>query len=562
MINTLFRNCALATMLSLQTLPGANLALADTSATVRINIAAINDLHGNLHPTPLTYKDAEGKTHRLDAGGIATLGGMLDELRTQDPNLLVVGAGDLIGASPAASSMWADEPVIEALRGLGLNLSSAGNHELDAGKAELLRKVNGGCESKLTGKACQFRSTYTGTGFPYLAANLIDRESGGLLLPAYHIEQIKGVKIAFVGAVPADLSAHVTPQGIAGLEVISEAEGINRVIPEIKAQGVNAIVAVVHQGGHTSEAFDEANCSKLRGDITEVARLLDPAVDALISGHTHQAYQCKIGNLHVTQSGDYGHFITHLTLDLTPGQHRVTHVTARNLLADPTHYQPNASLARLASEVQARSLEKLAQPIARIGVASLLRTPNADGESPMGNLIADAQLAATLQQNARIAFTNLRGIRTDLHQYHDQPLTFAQLFAAQPFDNSLIVMDLTAAQLQSLLNQQWNGDEFTSLQVSAGFHYRWDPKRPTESRVVPGSLSLDGKPLELDKTYRVTTNAFLAYGGNNFSTFLEGTRQVDSGIADVDALINHLRLSEERAISVANQGPARISREQ
>lgn len=549
---TLASVCSLALIFSTAT-------VADTSAPVRITIAAINDLHGNLHPSALTYQDNEGNTHHREAGGIATLGGMLNELRIQDPDLLVVGAGDLIGASPASSALWADEPVIEALRGLGLNLSSSGNHEFDNGKAELLRMINGGCDSNRREKACKFRDHYPGTGFPYLAANVLDSETNELLLPAYHIEERKGVKIAFVSAVPGDLKSHVSPKVIAGIKAISEVEGINRVIPEIKAHGVNAIVAVIHQGG-TPPAFNATDCSRLSGQIVDVAKGLDPAVDLLITGHTHQAYQCSVGDLPVTQAGEYGHFITKLELDVTPGQHRATVVSSRNLLVDPQRYAVDPQLAKLADEVEARSREKTGQPVARIGAPSILRAVNADGESAMGNVVADAQLAASREQGADIAFVHTRGLRKDLFQHGDRPLTYGQLFTAQPFGNSLIITQLKGAQVLALLNEQWQGDEFHSLQVSKGVQFRWDPKRPIGNRIIAQSLTLNGKPIEMDKTYGVTANDFIAYGGNNFSTFLKGSRQVDTGIADVDALAHYLKTSEALGVAVSAAGEPRIVR--
>ena len=227
-----------ALTLALVTLAGCS-SLSEPPQPVAVNIVAINDLHGYLQANPFSYKDpqAPGGVRKLAAGGIATLGGMLAQLRQQDPQLLFIGAGDLVGGSPPLSAMWADEPTLDALRQMGMKLSAIGNHELDNGKAEFLRQLNGGCQSSRPDKACQFRPNYPGSGFPYLAANLLDSDTGKPLLPAYRIEEVRGVKVAFVGAVLRDVASVVSAKGMRGLQVADEAESINKLIPELNAQG-------------------------------------------------------------------------------------------------------------------------------------------------------------------------------------------------------------------------------------------------------------------------------------------------------------------------------------
>ncbi len=503
---------------------------------VAVNIVAINDLHGYLQANRFAYKDANGTVQRMDAGGIATLGGMLDQLRAQDPQLLFIGAGDLVGASPPLSAMWADEPTLLALRGMGLKFSTLGNHELDNGKAEFLRQANGGCQSSRPEKACQFQANFPGGGFPYLAANLIDTDTGKPLLPAYRIETVRGVKVAFVGAVLHDVAKVVSAKGMQGLKATDEADAINAVIPQLKAQGVNAIVAVVHQGGDTPEPYDKPDCSQLQGDIVDVAQRLDPAVDVLISAHSHQGYLCKVGKLLVTQGSSYGHLLTHLTLEVTPGTHQVTAIEAQNLLADPHKYQPDAKMAALQQAVEARSNAILLRPVGTPGAPSISAAADTNGESPLGDLITDAQLAMTRKLGAQIAFTNQGGIRNHLILSPGQTqLTYAQVASVQPFNNTLVLMSLTGVQLQALLDQQWQGEDFNPLQVSKGFSYRW-----AANRVVPGSLRLDGKPVRPGQSYRVVMNSFLAGGGDRFSVFQQGAQREDSRMIDLDALLGYL----------------------
>lgn len=523
---------------------------------VAVNIVAINDLHGYLQANPYSVRDstAADGVRMLKAGGIATLGGMLTQLRKDDPQLLFIGAGDLVGGSPPLSAMWADEPTLEALRYMDMKLSAIGNHELDNGKAEFLRQLNGGCESNRPTKACQFRAHYPGSGFPYLAANLIDTDTGKTLLPPYRIEEVKGQKIAFVGAVLRDVASVVSAKGLQGLRTEDEAESINRLIPELNRQGVNAIVAVVHQGGSTPEPYDKQDCSQLRGDIVDVAKRLDPAVDVLISGHSHQGYLCKVGPLLVTQGSSYGHLMTRLTLDVTPGQHRVTGIHATNLLADPAHYPADPQMLALQREVEARSNNVLLKPVGAIAASPITRRTNAAGEAPLGDLIADAQLSAGAAHGAQIAFMNRGGIRGDLALEPGlKRLNYGQVATVQPFNNTLVAFDLNGRQLEQLLNQQWKaGGSFDALQVSRGFSYRWDSTRPLDSRVIPGSVRLNGKPVQPERNYRVVLNSFLADGGDRFSLFKQGVNRSDLEVTDLDSLIDYLHRMDQQGKPVGS----------
>lgn len=553
-----------ALTLALVTLAGCS-SLSQPPQPVAVNIVAINDLHGYLQANPFSYKDpqAPGGVRKLQAGGIATLGGMLTQLRQQDPQLLFIGAGDLVGGSPPLSAMWADEPTLDALRQMGMKLSAIGNHELDNGKAEFLRQLNGGCQSPRPDKACQFRPNYPGSGFPYLAANLMDSDTGKPLLPAYRIEEVRGVKVAFVGAVLRDVASVVSAKGMRGLQVADEAESINRLIPELHAQGANAIVAVVHQGGATPEPFDKQDCSQLGGDIVDVAKRLDPAVDVLISAHSHQGYLCKVGPLLVTQGNSYGHLLTHLTLQVTPGQHRVASIQALNLVADPARYPQDPTLAQLQQEVEARSNQVLLKPVGAIAASPIARRADAAGEMPIGDLIADAHLAGGRANGAQIAFMNTGGIRSDLALEPGQTrVNYGQLATLQPFNNNLIAFDLTGRQIEQVLNQQWKGaDDANILQVSQGFTYRWDAKRPLDSRVVPGSVRLNGKPLQAEASYRLVMNGFLADGGDRFSLFKSGLNRSDLGVSDLDAMLQYLKDMDQQGTPVGSSASAgRIQR--
>jgi len=247
-------------------LAAACLLSACASRPVEINLVGLNDFHGNLDATKFDYTSAVDQQSRSHAaGGIDNIAAAVQAWRKQDPDLLFVAAGDLVGASPAMSSMWADEPSITALSMAGLLASSVGNHEFDQGRAELLRQQHGGCVSVRPDKACQFAPGFAGAGYTYLAANVLDSATGKPFLPAYKIVEVKGVKVGLIGAVLKDTASVVLASGIVGLSFLDEADAINKVIPEMRARGAKVFVVLIHEGGRTSEPFDKPDCSELQG---------------------------------------------------------------------------------------------------------------------------------------------------------------------------------------------------------------------------------------------------------------------------------------------------------
>ncbi|MEN3277044.1 MAG: 5-nucleotidase [Massilia sp.] len=510
-----------------------------------LNLVAINDFHGNLEPSKYTYTSAAtGKSETLRAGGIEALSGALAAWRKEDKDLLFIGAGDLIGASPALSSMWADEPSIEAMNLVGLRLSSVGNHEFDAGSKELLRQQAGGCDSPRPAKACKLMPGYAGARFTYLAANVIDKATGKPFMPAYRIEDVKGVKVGVVGAVLEGTASVAVASAIAGLDFIGEAEAINRELPRMRAEGAQVFVALIHEGGRTDEAPDQPACSNLKGGIVDIVKKLDPAIRLVITGHSHQGYLCNVDGRVVTQADAAGHLLSRIALQVDPASGAVSDIQVRNVVMNPEQFPADPKVTAFLSGVKERSRALLARPIGKLGAPMVARKASDAGESPLGNLIADAVLAATRVHGAQIGFMNNGGIRKDL-ETSDAALTtnFGHAQAVLPFGNWLVVMDLTGAQLKRLLEQQWQrpgASGATVLQVAQGLSYTWDEKRPVGSRIVPGSLKFNGAPVEEGKTYRVVANNFLAEGGDNFPEFAKGTKRVDTKIIDLDALSDYI----------------------
>ncbi|MFT4115923.1 bifunctional metallophosphatase/5'-nucleotidase [Bradyrhizobium sp.] len=527
-----------ALILALSALP----ASAQTAAPVELRILAINDFHGNLRPPPggIRISDPEDKSKKVmvAAGGAEYMATLVKQLREGHKNTIFVAAGDLIGASPFLSAMFHDEPSIESLSMMGLAITSVGNHEFDEGKAELLRMQNGGCHPV---DGCQGPHPFAGAKFHYLAASTIETATGKSVLPPYEIREFDGIPVAFIGLTLKETAGIVSPAGIAGLEFRDEAETVNALVPQLKARGVEAIVVLIHQGGEPTGDYNE--CPGITGPIVDIVKKFDRAVDVVVSGHTHRAYVCNIDGRLVTSGDKYGTLVTAIDLKLDPATRDIVSAKAENVIV------ANASLAKDPEQTALiDAYDKLAAPIANRPAGSatqtLSRIPNEAGESALGDIIADAQLAATKDikdGGAVIALTNPGGIRTDIVPKENGAVSFGDLFASQPFRNRLVTMTLTGGQLKDLLEQQWLDPKRPRiLQVSIGFSYTWDASKPFGERVMSDKMTLNGKPIEPASGYRIALNDYLAVGGDGFTVAKLGASPQYGGY-DADALFAFFR---------------------
>jgi len=510
----------------------AGCATPRPAAPVKVRVLAINDFHGNLRPAPggvrLVDPANPGQTITVPAGGAEHLATAVAELRAAHPNHIFVAAGDLIGATPLLSALFRDEPTIESLSLMGLEASAVGNHEFDKGADELLRLQRGGCHPS---EGCKGPNPFKGAGFQYLAASTVVESTGRTLLPAVHVKRFQGLPVAFIGLTLKATPGIVVPAGVAGLTFRDEADTVNELVPVLRRQGIEAIVLLIHEGGWPGGGHNE--CPDISGPIVDIVKRLDRAVDLVISGHTHRAYNCRIDGRLVTSADKYGTLVTAIDLVLDPQTGDVASAVADNVIVRP-------SFARDPRQTELIEMyERLAAPLARRVVgrvgADLPRDADPAGASTLGQVIADAQLAATLDAGAQIALMNPGGIRAALPRPADGQLRYEDLFTVQPFYNNLVTMTLSGAQVFALLEQQWQQPRPRILQVSRGFSYAWDATRPLGQRVVPGSVRLHGRPLEAAAEVRVTVNSYLAAGGDGFSV-LEAGRQRRTGIMDVDAL--------------------------
>lgn len=533
-------------------------AWAQPSEPARVRLIAFNDFHGHLLPGDLTiavpHPDDSGRTLAVRSGGAAFLAARIAELRREQPASVVISTGDLIGASPLVSALFRDEPTIEVMNEIGVDVNAVGNHEFDQGVAELRRLVAGGCAATPRGEfaTCAHPTgRYEGARFPFLAANVIDRDGGTLFAP-YLVKVFDGVRVGFIGAVTRSTPGIVMPRGIAGWRFLAEAATLNRYAAELRAQGVQAIVAIVHEGGDSDGGIDD--CTDPRGEIFDIVRRLDKAIDVVLSAHTHRAYNCTIDGRIVIQGASFGRLVSVVDLEIDRASGDVIRSSARNLpvpndrndgpevLAAFPPLRPVPRVAALIAHYAERAAPLADRPVGRIAGA-FTRLPSAGGDHAAGRLVADAHLAATRLHGAQIAFTNPGGIRTDLApRTPDGAVSYGDLFAMQPFGNTLVTMTLTGAQLERIIEAQWrpDGERVRFLQPSAGFTYAWSAGRRRGARIVPGSIRLDGRPIRPDDRYRVTVNSFLAAGGDGFRLFREGRDRV-GGPLDIDALAEFIR---------------------
>lgn len=514
---------------------------------VTLNLVSLNDFHGNLEPSRYVLKDADGKEQVMRAGGAEAVAAALQAWRKEDRDLLLVSTGDIVGASPALSSLWADEPTVEAMNMLGLRASAVGNHEFDGGRKELLRHQNGGCDSPHPTRACKFTPNYGGAKFTYLGANVIDAASGKPLIPGYTIETVKGIKVGLVGVVLRDTPNMVVASGVAGLTFGDEADAINAALPAMRAAGAKVVVALVHQGGRTVESPLQTGCSQLKGEIVDVVKKIDPSVRLVLTGHSHQGYLCDVDGRIVTQADTAGHLLTRVSMQVEPSSGAVSNIKVSNVVMKPGEYPADPKMTAFVAQVKERSQAALTRPIAKVAGTPLLRKRDEGGESALGRLVADAALDSTRALGAQIAFMNNGGVRRDLEAGADGTVSFGQAQAVLPFGNTMVLMDLTGAQIRRLLERQWAQPEATNdaiMHVSEGFSYAWDPKRPVGSRLVPGSVTLNGKPLEDGATYRIAANNFLAEGSDGYPEFGQGTNRNATGMLDLDGFTAYLKKIE------------------
>jgi len=572
---------------------------AGAAAGDTVQIIAMNDFHGRISPqsgsdgtlitspgTDGVYGTADDKSQNV--GGAAHIATALGQLRSQfgnAANSFFVGAGDLVSASPFNSSFFKDEPTIEVLNALGLDYSAVGNHEFDRGQEELFR-ISGATDGTYSDDvtACEgvqaevdgcFKdstgSDFAGAQFPYLAANVVDDATNRPVLPPYEIvTDSKGNRVGLIGVVTKDTPNIVSPGGITGLTFGDEATAINKYAAELQTQGVQAIVAMLHEGGSQTSGggFDLCKGGLAGTPIAAINQAVASSVDVLVSAHSHVPYDCTLADPAgqprlVTQAGFYGKALTDIRLTLTgSGDVDRGQTTATNVPVLRTATSADPTVDSIVKYWEGRAAVAGSKPVgsqtADLDRAYLKGAPVRDAESTLGNVVADAQLAAW--PGADVAFMNPGGLRADLNCASTGPsdpagnVTYAETFAVQPFSNTVNTVALTGQGIHDVLEQQWAvrgsaGLNFLQLSVS-GLTFEFDPNAPVGDRIDPKSIWVQDKHLKLDSVYQVVANSFLIGGGDSFTAFVTGRPAGATNVTgpnDVDAF--NAYLLEESPVS-------------
>ncbi|MFE8914932.1 bifunctional metallophosphatase/5'-nucleotidase [Streptomyces globisporus] len=551
--------------------------------TVDVQLLSFNDLHGNLEPPAgsagnVSETQPDGTVKAIPAGGVEYLATSLRTARKGNPYSVTAAGGDMVGASPLLSGLFHDEPTIEALNGLDLDVTAVGNHEFDEGATELARLQNGGCHPV---EGCYEKGKkFKGADFPYLAANVTKEKTGKPLLRPYTVWKKNGVKIGFIGVTLEGTPDIVTANGVKGLKFHDEVETINKYARELDRKGVKSIVALIHEGGAPASTSYNYDCDSpgagdgISGPIVDIAKGITPKVDALVTGHTHQAYVCTVPDPSgkprmVTSASSFGKLYTDTTLTYDRRTNDIVRTSVKSANHVVTRDQPKApDMTRLIDR-----WNRLAAPIANKPQGWISADINGRGstapEKPLGNVIADAQLeglAPADKGGAEVAFMNPGGIRADLvHKASgsegDGVVTYGEAFTVQPFTNMMNVVDLTGAQLVAALQQQVSGANAASpkiLQVSRGLTYTLDLTKSGADRVVADTIRLNGEAIDPARTYRVAMNEFLAGGGDGFPALGAGTNKL-VGASDLDLFNAYLAAHSTATAPLAPPATDRIT---
>ncbi len=514
------------------------------AASTTVQILGINDFHGRLLP------DAASSN-----AGAAVLGGAVDALEAEYPNTVFAAAGDLIGASTFESFVAKDKPTIDVLNAMGLDVSAVGNHEFDQGYDDLTQRVMAPYDP--------ITNPYGGATWQYIGANVRYIDSGDPALPETWTVAFGDIEVGFIGAVTDETPSLVSPDGVAGLMFEKEYIAANRSADVLEAAGADLIVLLVHEGAPTSAYADAVDTSN---DFGEMLANLSPEIDAVISGHTHLAYDHRVPvpewaaegravtSRPVVSAGQYGMYLDRLlfTFDES-GSVTGLETSIVNLYGA---FPADAEIAGIvtaavadASVLGAAVLGQIDAPLYRARTATGTPGSTRGAESTLGNAVADIQLWSTRELGAQVAFMNPGGLRADLlgvaagnAAAYPSDVTYAQAALVQPFANTLVTLDLTGTQIKEVLEQQWqpagSSRPFLRLGTSSGFTYTYDPAAPAGSRIL--DVRIDGELIEADQVVKVVVNSFLAAGGDNFTAFRGGANKADSGRIDLNAQVDYL----------------------
>jgi 2',3'-cyclic-nucleotide 2'-phosphodiesterase (5'-nucleotidase family) len=474
-----------------------------------VQLLGVNDFHGQIDITRNIGGEAAGRADYLAS--------YLKQREAENKDTLLVHAGDMVGASSPASALLQDEPTVEIMNELGFDIGTLGNHEFDEGVKEMMRLIDGGNHPK-TGE-------FEGANFPYVAANVVDKETNRTILPPYAIKKVNGVKIGFIGVVLSETPDIVIPSGTAEVEFTDETEAINRAAEELKEKGIEAIVVLAHN------PVEQSSTGEVSGELADMANTVDDEIDVMFGAHNHRNVNALVDGKLLVQAYSYGTAFADVDLKID----RPTKDIVEKKAEIVTTFQKGITPDTKITEIIKKSEEQVAPIINEtVGNASELLSGETaySGESELGNIIADSM---TEQTGTDFAFMNPGGIRDVIHPGE---VTWGELFNVQPFGNDLVTMTLTGAQIKELFESQWSTGREKMLQIS-GLKATFDMSKPAGERTVSMS-KMDGTPIDLNAEYTVTVNNFMAGGGDGYTVLLEGENQTIN-ITDLDALVNYFK---------------------
>lgn len=527
------------------------------AAPETINLVTVNDFHGRI--------EQDGA-----AGGAARLATAVNQIRAANENTVFAAAGDLIGASTFTSFIQDDVPTIDALNAAGLDVSAAGNHEFDQGWADLRDRVQGLAD------------------WEYIASNVFLGDTDETALSESWTTTLpNGVTMGFVGAVTEELPSLVSPAGIAELQVRDVVDSVNAAAGRLSdgdaANGeADVIVLLVHEGAATTSIESATDPNSAFGQIVLGA---DDAIDAIVSGHTHLAYNHVVDGRPVISSGQYGEKFSNMVIEYDPVtdellsmQNTVYDVAVKDATGAVTgyNYEPDPAIAALVGAATAAADELGKVPVGSItGDLNRGLQPDVDAagnpvpgktvesrgvESTLGNFVADVQLWSVNQDAPAddpvdIAFMNPGGLRANLAYAPDGVVSYREAANVQPFANTLFTQTLTGEQVKQVLEEQWqpagSSRPFLKLGVNAELHYTFDPDAPEGSRIT--GITLNGAPIDPAADYRVVANSFLAAGGDNFVTLGQGAGRADTGKIDLQSMVDWFAANGEAVPDLAQR---------
>lgn len=452
------------------------------------------------------------------AGGAEYLAAYLKKYKQENPNTLLVHAGDMVGGSPPISSQFQDEPTIEFLNLLHFDVGTPGNHELDEGVNEMKRLIHGGYNKK-TGY-------FQGANTAYSSANIIDRKSGIPLLPPYVIKQMDGIDIGFIGVVTKETNMYVSPENRKEVEITDEVSAINRTVKILKDKGIKVIVVLAHNSAKSEKAG--ANST---GALVEMAPKIDDEVDVIFAGHSHEYANTVAAGKLIVQAYSNGNAFSQVNLEIDPHTKIIVKKQAKIIATSHQHIKPDEETVALLNKYRKRLGSKFNQVIGEMP-EEIRRNQDANGESPLAKMIAESEREA---MGVDIAFVHQGEMRKSLKK---GKITVEDLYTNVPMGHSVSKFILTGEQIKLALEQQWTKEYENRLQT-VGLTYDWEAKAPIGSRVIV-LKDKTGQKIQPNKEYEVAVSNYLASGGDNFTAFEQG-RLVESGPQVVTALIRHIQ---------------------